>query len=468
MKQAIVLLLLLYNVAFCQIMILDCSSKKLIPTQFSQFSRFLSLPKGKEQLTISDSCYDAFKTMLDEQRLITVRYEYTNKNVNEMSKPNESQNSITNFLNTETVITPKLCIERTKQMPGFIGYYADEDKLYVEFIELTNSYHTEMGIIRDLLNQVSEKIQTTFFVYTYSSPCTFCVEEYYRLIQKYKNLVFYIGYSEIYNNNPFTNYFVEKNGDLPMIRYSKVFNKVCEVNEKEIEEIIIIQTKRDLNLILEKLNSFLDSTNEINNQIQRFENEREELEWYSENTQKTQKSELKDNDKKQNAKLKDNNKKQNSKLKDNNKKQKAKTQDNEKNDKAVIERIKIVEKQMEKQWKEYNQIKQLDLSLYKKTKVISKLPDLSNRKIAVESIKTLKKDLDQYNKSPNKQILQLQFTRLLNCLHQGYKEIIKPNVVKTRINFFQHNLPEITKQFTLSKYKLLQDEYKNNNNIYPK
>ena len=96
-------------------------------------------------------------------------------------------------------------------MTGYIRYSSGkQNQLIVEFIELKHQgFHSEMDIIYNLLNQVPKEIGTTLFIFTFSSPCVMCIDNYYHLIQDYPHLKVELFYKKVFINNIFSLYKLE-------------------------------------------------------------------------------------------------------------------------------------------------------------------------------------------------------------------------------------------------------------------
>lgn len=88
------------------------------------------------------------------------------------------------------------------EMPGFgMALKKDQKSAKIKFIYKVNTLHTEMQFIVDTLIGLNdeERKGLIFFIYTYSSPCIVCIEQYHKLNQ----YEFFLYFSEIYKNNQY-------------------------------------------------------------------------------------------------------------------------------------------------------------------------------------------------------------------------------------------------------------------------
>ena len=196
MKLAIILLVL--TLVSCQVkrpqlplevtLKLDCITGDFELTDNAEFifqnSYFLTKPQDKAQKIIQNDytkqCQEAFVSMLAKQDYIT------------KTKEKSSLNNSFYY-----------------KMPGLFSMHDGHSRyIYICFQDRTKQLHSEMSFfykvqqfVDSLSNDYYIKEKAYFLIYTYSSPCLSCMENYRMIGKYYQQSKFDIYFSTIYTKN---------------------------------------------------------------------------------------------------------------------------------------------------------------------------------------------------------------------------------------------------------------------------
>ena len=141
---------------------------------------------------------------------------------------NGCDKAFVNFFNTRISFYFDI-LSRSEQMPGYLlfipeGQGQGEIKYTTKpYILHTEKYHVLYSIMSNLeeemllrsqtpifpqqtitssySNEIFDNIRGTYYIYSYASPCIYCANMFYQLIQRFKNINFKIFYSETYYND---------------------------------------------------------------------------------------------------------------------------------------------------------------------------------------------------------------------------------------------------------------------------